>query len=191
MNILMDILFLIAFGYAGYRFIQVLMKIKQNVIFPIKDEEIAAIRIYQQKPVKFPTYTEQKAGIIMYSFILLFVLIMFFIGRFLMESELSLYPLILLPLFYTYNFLDLFAVADDGIICGARFIAWNKIKSFEFVRIDFNHKYYGFSKEINDKYELRIKGKFRFINCIVTTDEMKEKLNDILNEHQAVIERAE
>ncbi|WP_382390880.1 hypothetical protein [Lentibacillus juripiscarius] len=163
-------------------------KTKKDVILPTTQEEIAAIRTYQQRTVKFPTYSEQKAGIIMYSLTLLFMFVMFFIGTCLKEFELSFYPLIFLPLLHTYNFLDLFAVLDDGILCGTRFIAWGKIKSFEFVRIDMNHKYYGFSKEVNDKYELRVKAKFHYISCIVTTDEIKEKLNSVLNEHVAVNE---
>ncbi|RYG74176.1 hypothetical protein EU245_02885 [Lentibacillus lipolyticus] len=158
-------------------------KAKQDVILPIKDEEIAAIRTYQQRTVKLPTYTEQKAGIIMYSLTLLFVIAMFFIGIVSTEFQLSFYPLIFIPLLHTQNFLDLFAVMDDGILCGTRFVAWERIKSFEFVRIDINHKYYGFSKEVNDTYELRIKAKFHSISCIVTTDEVKEKLNNVLNEH--------
>ena len=82
----------------------------------------------------------------------------------------------------------MFAVVDDGLLSGSRLIVWKKIKSFQFIPIDINHKYYGYSKEVNEGYELKIEGKIFSESCIVTSPEMKEKLTRILSEHAKVIE---
>lgn len=58
-----------------------------------------------------------------------------------------------------------------------------KIKSFEFVPIDVNSRHYGFSSEINDKKELKIKSRFRTISCIVMTEEMEQNLQKVLEEN--------
>ncbi|MGP4108114.1 hypothetical protein [Virgibacillus sp. L01] len=188
MKLFIDILLLIVIGYYSYKFIQVMIKMRQDIILPTTNEEITSIRKYPQKVVNFPIYSKQKIGIIVYSLNLVFVIVMFFLGLFLNGVNWSFYPLMTILLIYSYSFLNLFAVIGDGVLCGSRFVAWKKVKSFQFIPIDLNHRYYGASKEVNDKYELRIKTKFRFINCIVTTGEMKEKLNMILSEHMAVNE---
>jgi hypothetical protein len=82
----------------------------------------------------------------------------------------------------------MFAVVDGGLLSGSRLIVWKKIKSFQFIPIDINHKYYGYSKEVNGGYELKVKGKIFSESCIVTSPEMKEKLTRILSEHAKVIE---
>ncbi|PAV27981.1 hypothetical protein CIL05_19140 [Virgibacillus profundi] len=186
----MDILFLIVIGYFSYKFIQVLVKMKQKFILPKINEDIAAIRKHPDKPVDFPVYSKQKVGIIIYSLILLFVIIMFLLGVFFQLFDSSLYLLLLLPIVNSYNILNLFAVVEDGLLSGSRFVAWNKIKSFEFVRIDVNHKFYGFSAEANEGYQLKVKTKFYFTSCVITSDEMKDRLNHILSEHVQVNEKA-
>ncbi|SFL71912.1 hypothetical protein SAMN04487943_103269 [Gracilibacillus orientalis] len=189
MKIFMSIIFLVFIGYHVYRLIQVLIKMKQDVILPITDEEFASIRTSQRKELNLPTYSAQKAGIIIYSLILLFLIITFGNATLSSEFDLSLYPLLFIPLLHSYDFFDLFVVRDDGILRGTSFVAWDKIKSFEFVRIDINHKNYGYSQEVNDKYELRIKSKFCTIRCIVMTDEMKERLTRVLEEQVSSNER--
>ncbi|MFZ3580067.1 hypothetical protein [Virgibacillus sp. DJP39] len=189
MKLFMDILFLTVISYYSYKFIQVLMKMKKDVILPKTVEEIAAIRKYPQKVADSSTYSKQKVGIIVYSIMLLFVVIMFSLVVFIKGINWSLYPLMILPLINSPNLLNLFAVNGDGVLCGSRFVAWKKIRSFQFIPIDINHRYYGASKDVKDRYELRIKAKFHFISCLVTTDEMKEKLNKVLSEHVAVNEK--
>src|SRR5699024_2897419 len=179
----MDILFLIVIGYFCFKFIQLLMKMRQKIILPITNEDISAIRKHPEKPVDFPTYSKQKAGIIMYSIMLLFVIVMFLLGVFFQLFDWSLYLLLFLPIANSHSLLNLFAVVDDGLLSGSRFVAWKKIKSFHFVPIDPNHKYYGFSREANDGYELKIKTKGFPISFVVTSDEMKETLNKALGEH--------
>ncbi len=155
---------------------------------PITEEEIVSIRRYPQKTVDFPIYSKQKAGIIAYSIILLLVVIVFFLGVFL---NMSFHFLMLIPLVNSHNLLNIFAVIGDGVISGGRFIAWSKINSFQFIPIDINHKYYGYSKEVNDGYELKIVAKGHSVNCIVTTGEMREKLNNVLARHVAANQQSE
>ncbi|MTW86641.1 hypothetical protein F3157_13370 [Virgibacillus dakarensis] len=118
---------------------------KQGIILPITEEEIVSIRRYPQKTVDFPIYSKQKAGIIAYSIILLFVVSVFLLGVFL---DWSFYLLMLIPLINSYNLLNIFAVIGDGVISGGRFIAWSKINSFQFIPIDINHKYYAMQKKL-------------------------------------------
>lgn len=190
MKLFMDILFLIIIGYCTYNFIQILFKMKQKVILPTTNKEIAAIRTHPEKAVDFPTYSKQKVGIIIYSFMLLFVSILFFLEVFLNVVGWQIYWLIFLPMAYSFNLLNMFVVVNDGLLCGSRFVAWDKIKSFHFVPMDINNKYYGHSKEVNEGFELRIKTKGFPISCFVTSEEMKEKLTEIFSEH-VIVDRKE
>jgi hypothetical protein len=174
-------IFIAILFYYAYRFIQVLIKMNQDIVLPVTVEELASIRKEPQKTVKPPTYTSQKAGIIFYVLVLIFIIGMFILNwKFRHDVVSMLYFLIMIPVIHMSYFLNLFAVTNDGVLCGARFASWKNIKSFEFVRIDVNHNYYGFSREINNQYELRIKTRFNTLSCIVTTKEMKEKLGDLL-----------
>ena len=180
-----DTLFFIVIGYFSYKFIQVLIKMKQKAILPATNEERAAIRKIPGKEIDFPTYSKQKVAIIIYSFMLLFVIAVFLFG---ILSHNSFYLLFFFPLSYSYNLLNLFAIVKGGLLSGSRFIAWHQIKSFHFIPIDINHKYYGYTKEVNEGYELKVKAKFFSTSCIVTSDEMKEKLCNVLTEHVKVNE---
>src|SRR5690625_1315265 len=182
LKLFMDILFVIVISYFSFKFIQVLMKMKQRPIFP-NSSEIGFVRKHPDKPLDSPTYSEQKVGIIIHSIVLLFVIVMFLLGAFLQLFNWSLYLLLFLPMANTSNLFNLFALVEDGLLTGSRFIPWKRIKSFQFVPIDINHRFYGYSKEANDGFELKIKTKVFTTSCIVTSAEMKEKLSEILNEH--------
>ncbi|MGM8363929.1 hypothetical protein ACLIBG_00475 [Virgibacillus sp. W0181] len=183
LKLIIDLLFLVIFGFFLYQFIQVLFKMNQKVIFPKTNEDISAIRQHPEKPVDFPTYAKQKIGIIIYSLMLLFVMTMFLLGAFFQLFDWSLYLLLFLPIANSHSLLNLFAIVDDGLLSGRRFIPWHKIKSYQFVPIDINHKYYGFSLEANAGYELKVKTKGFPLSFIITTDEMKGKLNRMLSQH--------
>ncbi|HWI47044.1 MAG TPA: hypothetical protein VNU45_02325 [Rummeliibacillus sp.] len=180
MELFINIVFLIVIGYFCYKFIRLLVKLKKDKIFPITNEELIAIRTYPQKVVRLPTISKQKTEIFLYSFLLLFIIGMYIIGVFFKGLDTSFYLLMFLPLSYSHNLLNLFAIINDGVLSGNRFVPWKKIKSFQFVLINLNHRYYGYSKEVNDGYELIMKEKFSTIRCIVTTNEAKEKLTKIL-----------
>ncbi|WP_397539154.1 hypothetical protein [Rummeliibacillus pycnus] len=183
MILFLNIVFLIIIGYFCYRFIQLLTKLKKDKIFPITNEELIAIRTYPQKVVSLPTFSKQKTAIILYFFIILFVIGMYIIDVVYKKFDTSFYLLAFLPLTYSHNLLNLFAIINEGVLSGTRFVPWKRIKSFQFVPINLNHGYYGYSKEVNDGYELKMIAKFSTISCIVTTDEAKEKLTKILSEH--------
>ena len=183
MKLVLDIIFLIILGYVCFRFIQVLIKMKQEVIFPATNEQLISVRKHPEKTVDAPTYSKQKVGIIIYSIMLIFAVIVYFLGVYFEIFNLSLYIFLLLPFTYSFDILNLFAVTKDGILSGVRFISWDKIKSFDFIPIDINHKYYGFSNEANNGYELKMWTLGLSISCVITSEKMKEKLTKLLNEH--------
>jgi hypothetical protein len=126
-----------------------MIKMRKNKILPTTNEEIAAIRKYPRKVADAPTFSKQKVGIIIYLIVLVFVITMYLIGTFQVELDWSLFLLLFIPLINAYNLFNLFAVVEDGLLSGNRFIHWKKLKSFRFVPINFNHKYYGYADEIN------------------------------------------
>ena len=71
---------------------------------------------------------------------------------------------------------------QSGILNGVRFIPWGKINSFQFIPIDSHHRLYGFVEDVNDGYELRLKGRTTVISCFVTNKEVKENLERILEQ---------
>lgn len=183
MKLFLDIIFFIILGYLCFRFVQVLIKMKQAVIFPTTNEELTSIRKHPEKVIDAPTYSAQKLGIIIYASLLLFVVIVYFLGLYFEIFNFSFYILLLLPFTYSIDVLNLFAVTKDGILSGVRFISWNKIKSFDFIPIDIHHKYYGFSKEANNGYELKMTTKGISISCVITSEKVKVNLSKLLNEH--------
>lgn len=181
-------IFIWSFGaiilYYTYRFIQVLLKMRQEILLPITAEEMSSIRKEPHRKLKAPNYSSQKNGIIFYFLLLLYIIALFiFLWNFRQDMVISAYLLILYPLLFSGNLLNLFAFTNDGVIASARFVPWKRIKSYEFKRIDVNHKYYGHSKEVNDKFELRIKTRFWTYNCIVINEEMKEKIHELLEKY--------
>ncbi|MEH7179505.1 hypothetical protein [Neobacillus vireti] len=183
MKVFWDILFFIVIGYHCYKFIFILIKMNRNVVVPVTSEEIAFIRLRPQKTVDFPIYSNQKVGIVVYSAMLLFVIVMFIFGIFTNIFDWQFYLLLFLPLSYSHDLFNIFAVSEEGVFSGSRFVSWRRVKSFLFIPIDVNHKLYGYAAEVNNGYELIIKTKGFSIRCIVTSNEMKEKLTKILSEH--------
>lgn len=183
MQLFMDIVFVIAVGFYGYQYILSLLKMKQRIIFPAVNEEMAAVRKYPQKPLDFPSNPKHKTSIIVYSFVLIIIIAVFIFGKITESVDWTLYPLLLLPLINGDNLQNIFIIQDEGILDGGRFIRWTKVKTYQFTPIDLNHKFFGYSPEVNNGFELMIKTKGFPISCIVTTNEMKEKLDSLLTEH--------
>ncbi|SES61838.1 hypothetical protein SAMN05216389_10145 [Oceanobacillus limi] len=184
MKIIIGIVFFLVIAYHLVNFIQLLMKMNEKIIFPANDTEAAAIRKHPERALDPPTYKAQKVGIIIYVFMLLFLLGVFFVGASVHQFDnWAIFLFMLLPFSYSHDMLNMFGVLEGGLLVGSRFIPWNKVTSVQFKRIDINHKYYGFSKEVNDSgYELIIKQRFFSRNCIVTSIEMKETLTEIFRE---------
>ncbi|MGM7636618.1 hypothetical protein [Bacillus sp. Hm123] len=185
MKLFLCMLFFSVIGYYSYQFIRVLLKMNQNVMFPMTDEELQTLRKYPEKAINLPTFSKQKGGIILYSFVLVFVLVMFILGLFIKGFNWSFFLLIFLPFTHSDNLLNMFAVVEGGLLSGNRFIPWSKIKSFQFVPITMDHRFYGFDKEVNAGYELIIKKRFFSTSCVVTSEETKEKLTVVLSERVA------
>lgn len=186
------VLYIVAFGvivFYSYRFIQVMIKMKQTPLLPTTNEERKVLRKYPQKPVTWARYSDQKWGILIYLFMLMFMYFIFIIGLFSDDFELTLYMWLFLPLIHSQSLFNVFAIRTDGIVSGSRFIPWKSMKTYYFNRIDIKHRYYGYSKEVNEGYELRITTKGYFTNCIVTSSEMKERLTEILVDHGVKCEK--
>jgi len=180
MRILLDIVFFIILGYFCSRFAQVLLKMRQKIIFPVTNEEVTSIRKHLDKVLDVPTYSKQKVGIIIYFVMLLFVVVVYFLGVYFDVFTFSFSFLLILPFTYSFDVLNLFAFTEDGVLSGVRFIKWNKIKSFQFIPIEVNHKFYVFSKEANHGYELKMTTTGIPIRCVVTSEEMKERVKILL-----------
>jgi hypothetical protein len=183
MKLLLSVIFLIIIVYHRFKFVQLLIKMNRKIILPTTKEELLTIRKYPQKAVVEPVYSKHKVGIIVYFLMLIYLIVMFIIGAVNKDINWSFYLLLFLPLIYSHNLLNVFACVDGGLLSGSRFVNWKTIKSFEFIPIDANHKFYGYSKEVNNGYELKIKTKGFPISCIVTAEETKEKLTNLLDEH--------
>eukprot|EP00130_Batrachochytrium_dendrobatidis_P008613 XP_006683488.1 hypothetical protein BATDEDRAFT_93249 [Batrachochytrium dendrobatidis JAM81] len=183
LELFFEIFFAAIILFSIYRFVLILAKMKLKIVLPTSNDELAVIRKFPQKIVNAPTFSKQKGGIITYALILVYVITMFVLGQYFLEFYWTLYLLLMLPMLQFSNLLNMFAITDEGVICGARFIAWGKIKSFEFVLIEVNHRFYGHSLEVNNQHELEIKTRFETLRCIITSEEMKEKLRTILYEH--------
>ncbi|MFD2043105.1 hypothetical protein ACFSTA_02150 [Ornithinibacillus salinisoli] len=184
MKIVVGIVFFLIIAYHLVNFIQLLIKMKEKIIFPANDTQADAIRKHPDKILDPPTYKRQRVGIIVYAFMLLFLIGVFFVGAYVQDFDnWAIFLFMLLPFSTSHDLLNMFAVVDDGLLVGSRFIPWNKIKSIQFKRINVNHKFYGFSKEVNDSgYEMLIKAGFFPISCIVISNEMKGKITKILCE---------
>ncbi|WLR42654.1 hypothetical protein LC087_18565 [Bacillus carboniphilus] len=131
--------------------------------------------------------SKQKKGMMFYTGFLLF-LISFIIWEDTLESILPVYFIFLPTLFMSRQLLNLFAIKKTGVLYGNRFIPWRKFSSFEFRMIDKNHKFYGYSKEVNEGYELLLHKRGMSVRCFVTSEEMKEKLTKVLNQQIEVEE---
>ncbi|MEW9108084.1 hypothetical protein [Cytobacillus gottheilii] len=189
MKVFMTLFFFLLIGLYAFKFLQLLVKMKQKPVLPLTNEELQDIRKNPQTPVEFPTFSNHKTGLIIYALLLVYLSVMVWMGVFYWDIEWALYLCIFLPLIHTNNLLNLFAVLDDGLLCGTRFVHWKSIKSFQFIPIDQNHKFYGYGKEVNGGYELKIQTKFLPVSCIVTSDSMKEKLTVIMEDRSTQIER--
>jgi hypothetical protein len=188
MKLLLSVTLLIVIVYHCSKFVQLLIKMNQKIVLPSTKEEMLTIRKYPQKAVVEPTLSKHKVGIIVYFLMLIYLIAMIIIGTVNKNIEWSFYLLLFLPLIYSHNLLNVFASVDGGLLSGSRFVKWKSIKSFEFIPINANHKFYGYSKEVNNGYELKIKTKVFPISCIVTSEGTKKKLTKLLSENAAAIQ---
>lgn len=186
MKLVLDIFFFFIILYFCYQFVQVVLHVKQGVTFPFTDKQLTGIRKHPTKPLNLPTMEGQLLGILIYGGLLTIVILIYLLGIYYQIKELTFYFMLILIFTYANFGLNLFAVHQKGIISGVRFVPWKMVRSFHFETIDQNHRYYGYSKEANDGYELKIKTRLLTINCIVIDEMTKEELKLLLEERVKV-----
>lgn len=184
---IIEITVLVAMLYYTFRLIQVLVKMRQTIIFPSTVQEVKALRKYPQKTVDNPTYKYQKSGFLLNILAVLFIAAMFSIGMITEALGSNHYLFMLAFLVYSYLMLqlNLFAVIDDGLLIGSRFIPWERIKKLYFTPIDVDHRYYGHTKEANGGYVLKIKTRIGFRQVIIMSEDLKHQLSQLMHEHVA------
>lgn len=186
MKLVLDIFFFFVIIYFCYQFVQVVFHVKQGVTFPYTKEELNGLRKHPTKPLNPPTMAGQKVGIYIYGGLLIFCILIYLLGIYYQISELTFYLMLILIFTYADFGINIFAIHQKGIVSGVRFVPWKMIRSFQFVPIDTNHRFYGYSKEANEGYELIIKTKLINLRCIVTDERLKEELEILLKENLKV-----
>ncbi|EWG09526.1 hypothetical protein [Cytobacillus firmus] len=182
MNIIFEVLFLVCIIYFSYHYIILITKMKKTPLIPSDRNDLRAVRKFPQKTADSPVISKNKLGLIMYAVMLVFLVIMFILGKYNMKFSWTYLYLLFIPLINAKDLLNVFAVYDNGFISGSRFVPWKNLKSFQFKKIDLNHKYYGYSPEVNEGCELILKTKMSSHSLVVTEEEMKERLARILEE---------
>lgn len=163
--------------YFIVKFVRIVRIMRKPALLPRTEEERKAIRIHPEKVIQFPTYPGQKKGMRWYIVFLIFIMIVLVIGAIVQGITWLLYLYLTFMIFYGANhFLNLFAIMQDGILSGKGFTPWHRIKSYQIKMIDINHRYYGFSKDVNHRYELSIKTKMTTIRCMITNEFVKKRV---------------
>ena len=184
MKLIFEVLFLLIVIYYSYHYIILITKMKKKTaLIPFGKTDLKTVRKFPQKSASAPVISENKLGLTMYAIMLVFLIAMFIFGKYNMKFSWTYLYLLFIPLINARDLLNVFAVYDDGFISGSKFIPWNKLQSFHFKKIDLDHKYYGFSQEVNEGFELILKTKMGSHSLVVTEEEMKERLASIFEEY--------
>lgn len=173
-------IFVVMLSYVLISFVQMLEQMSKDIIFPVTEEELETIRKRPEKPINRPNFQDQKRGLIIYIIYLLFIITMFVFVIIYDPLNFAFYPFVLISLIYMNDVMNMFAISEKGILIGDRFIGWKWINYFYFEKIDMNHKFYGYAKEVNDQYELKFKLKFMTVSCLILSDETKEHVRKML-----------
>lgn len=182
MKLIFEVVFLFIVIYFSYHYIILITKMKKTALIPSDKNDLSAVRKFPQKASDSPVISKNKLGLTMYAVMLVFLIAMFIFGKYNMKFSWTYLYLLFIPLINAKDLLNVFAVYDDGFISGSRFVPWKSLKYFHFKKIDLNHKYYGFSSEVNEGCELILKTKMSSHSLVVTEEEMKEKLVRVLEE---------
>lgn len=169
-----------------FRFFRILIKMKQPAVFPVTEEDLKATRIQPKITVELPIISRQKTGLLKMGIVLLLLFSLMVIDLFSKSIALPYAIVIILALFNFNQFWNLFAIVEDGVLCGGRVVPWKSIQSYQFEQIDMNHHFYRDSPEVNIGYELWIITKYSEVSCIVTSEAVKEKLTGILDAHLSI-----
>lgn len=183
MKLLFEVIFLFIVIYFSYHYIILLTNMKKTALIPSDKKDLSAVRKFPQKTSDSPVISKNKLGLTMYAVMLAFLIAMFIVGKYTMNFSWTYLYLLFIPLINAKDLLNVFAVYEDGFISGSRFVPWKNLKSFQFKKIDLNHKYYGFSPEVNEGYELILKTKMVSHSLVVTEEEMKERLTVLVKQY--------
>ncbi|MBT2687676.1 hypothetical protein J7I93_05755 [Bacillus sp. ISL-47] len=184
MKLIFEFLFLSIVIYYSYHYIILITKMKKKTaLIPFDKIDLKTVRKFPQKSADAPVISKNKLGLTMYAVMLFFLIATFIFGKYNMKFSWTYLYLLFIPLINAKDLLNVFAVFGDGFISGSKFVPWKKVKSFHFKKIVLNHKYYGYSQEVNEGYELILKTKMTSHSLVVTEEEMKERLASIFEEH--------
>lgn len=183
MKLIFEALFLLIVIYYSYYYIILITKMKKTALIPFGKNDLKTVRKFPQKSADAPVISKNKLGLTMYAAMLVFLIAMFIFGKYNMKFSWTYLYLLFIPLINARDLLNVFAVYDDGFISGSKFVPWKKLQSFHFKKIDLNHKYFGYSQDVNEGYELILKTKMASHSFVVTEEEMKERLASIFEEH--------
>lgn len=175
-NMIVNILFILIFLYFTYHFLLVLINMKRPITFPKTEGELSQVCKFPDRPLRFPTYRAQLGGIILNSFVLLLIMTILLVATF---TEVTIFPLqflLFLPLANTQQMFNQVAITENGILCGGRFVPWRNMKQYQVISIDVNHRYYGYSREVNEGFEVRVRTNLFPLTFIALNDETKLKI---------------
>ncbi|GAA0292408.1 hypothetical protein GGQ92_002651 [Gracilibacillus halotolerans] len=171
--------------YIIYRFIVLLTKMRQPILYPTTDQEWSSTHVYPQKKIRPPRPSYQKGGVLLYACTIIYFTVVLVLWFYFETISWPLLLLAIVPYLQMHTVFNMFAVVQDGMLCGGRFIRWKFIKSYEWYPINTNHRFYGFGEEVNNGYELKLKTKFIALpaSLIVTDTSVKQNLTKTLNQY--------
>src|SRR5690625_3185903 len=119
----------------GYFLINVTQSIAQiyqgKIIYPLTNDELLNTRKSPEKKLDPPVFQAQRKGLIVYFIFFTILILLIILGVMFEPTNFSFYPFLFISLFYLYDLANLFAIVEEGILIGSRFIPWRKIKYFE------------------------------------------------------------
>lgn len=168
--------------YYVIRFVRVLLRWKHPVVFPLTEDEWASIGVHPNKKIGKLSISHQKIAVWGNGLIIFLMIAWIVFETFIAKRHFPAVIAFIPTLWNLPKLWNLFAFQEDGIVCGYRFVPWKRVQSYQFIPIDQNHRYYGYSPALNEGYELMIHTKLTEVSCLVTTERVKEKLGLLLDE---------
>lgn len=178
-------IFILLFYYV-FNLIRLIGALNRPKLLPANEADVKLIRMHPQKgkyDMAEPTLRGQRFGLMMYGVILLVIAGFFYTALFTDFGDWYILIVAIVPMFQMGNIVSAFAVLEDGVIVGSKFLSWSEIKGYEYVPIDVNNKFYGYDSEFNDSgYVVRFHQTILSKNGVIANDEMKARLDKILLE---------
>lgn len=183
-NIIVGVILGIFFLFKIYQLIKVFQAIKGPITFPNTEKELQALRKTPEKPIKEPNLKAHRGWIILYVFTLTLAMVLCGVNLIYLDNGWIFTFIFLLPVYHASDLINLFAVTKDGIISGSRFIPWSRMKSFERVPVDVNHRFYGFAHDVNGSQEVKIRTNGFPLTILITQKDLVNTLIDYLEQRE-------